>query len=281
VYACAFSLDGSALVSASGDQTLKLWDATRGVECTTLVGHQQKVWACAFSGDGTRVFSASDDNTIKIWETGTGQVLATIAGHRQVITACAFSPNGNRIVSGERNGALHLWDGQTGAKLAALADSGARVTACAFSPDGTRFFSQSFDALVLWAARDGRELARLAFPAKSGSAFVSAFSSDGSRIILVGDMKLRVWGPQDGRELKIFNPGLVRISAFALSPDGYLLAVMPRTAEMMLLLCDTMSGEELARYPLDGEGTCVAWDRSRLLAAGTAGGTLHLLRLER
>lgn len=49
VQACAFSPDGSRIVSASYDKTLKLWDAKTGAELATLAGHTDSVGACAFS----------------------------------------------------------------------------------------------------------------------------------------------------------------------------------------------------------------------------------------
>ena len=45
VLACAFSPDGSSIVSASKDHTLKLWDAQTGAELATLEGHTSAVYA--------------------------------------------------------------------------------------------------------------------------------------------------------------------------------------------------------------------------------------------
>ena len=59
--ACAFSPDGTRVVSASMDETLKLWDAETGEELRTFQGHTNTVCACAFNPDGARVISASMD----------------------------------------------------------------------------------------------------------------------------------------------------------------------------------------------------------------------------
>src|SRR5664279_1778676 len=53
VNSCAFSPDGRRIVSASRDNTLKIWDAESGAELATLTGHN-----CAFSPDGRRIVSA-------------------------------------------------------------------------------------------------------------------------------------------------------------------------------------------------------------------------------
>jgi hypothetical protein len=159
VEACAFSSDGSRIVSASFDKTLKLWDAQTGAELATLEGHAGSVNACAFSPDGRRIVSGSDDETLKLWDAHTGAELATFAGHTWSVNACSFSPDGCRIVSASRDNTLKLWDAQTGAELATLAGHTSWVWACAFSPDGSRIASASSDnTLKLWDAKTGVQI---------------------------------------------------------------------------------------------------------------------------
>ena len=50
--ACAFSPDGSMVVSAGWDCSLKLCDTTKGGLLHSLEGHTGYVFGCAFSPDG-------------------------------------------------------------------------------------------------------------------------------------------------------------------------------------------------------------------------------------
>jgi WD40 repeat protein len=60
------------VLSASWDQTLKIWDATSGDRLFTLTGHSAPVWSCAWSPDGRRALSASLDGSVRIYDTQTG-----------------------------------------------------------------------------------------------------------------------------------------------------------------------------------------------------------------
>jgi WD40 repeat protein len=77
----AFSPDGKRVVTASDDNTARLWDADTGKEAAVLKGHTNRVWSAAFSPDGKRVVTASADNTARLWDADTGKEAAVLKGH--------------------------------------------------------------------------------------------------------------------------------------------------------------------------------------------------------
>ena len=78
VSSVAFSPDSARLASASGDGTVKIWDANSGECLQTLEGHSREVSSVAFSPDSARLASASWDGTVKIWDANSGECLQTL-----------------------------------------------------------------------------------------------------------------------------------------------------------------------------------------------------------
>jgi hypothetical protein len=71
----AFSPDGARILTASADNTAKLWDAGSG-KLIASFGHQGTVRSAVFSPDGAWILTASWDKTAKLWDANTPTDLA-------------------------------------------------------------------------------------------------------------------------------------------------------------------------------------------------------------
>ena len=95
----AFSPDGQQLASASGDKTVRVWDAGNGQTRLILNGHTDTVWSVSFSPDGQRLASAAADKTVRIWDARRGQSLFTLNGHTDGVYSVSFSPDGGGLAA--------------------------------------------------------------------------------------------------------------------------------------------------------------------------------------
>src|SRR6185503_8047542 len=152
----AVSLDGTRLVAASQEGTLKVYDLEAGAWCAMLEGHTREVRSCAITRDGRRVVSASADRTLKVWDLDTGCIFATLEGHAAPVMDCAVSPDGRRVVSVSADGELRVWDLDTGSVVTML--EGAHVQAIAgVAHDGQRVAGIcESGTLKIWGIETGR-----------------------------------------------------------------------------------------------------------------------------
>ena len=108
VSSVAFSPDGTQLVSASWDETVRLWDVVTGSEVRRFTGHTDRVNSVVFSPDGTHLVSGSYDGTVRVWDVATGDEIDRL-NHESQVNSVAVSSNG-RFVASAGVTALRLWE---------------------------------------------------------------------------------------------------------------------------------------------------------------------------
>ena len=183
VVSASFSPDGKYIVSASDDNTVRIWDAKTGQQVgNPLVGHTSFVYSASFSPDGRYIVSASTDNTVRIWDAKTGQLVGNpLVGHTSYVRSASFSPDGKYIVSASSDNAVRIWDAKTGQLVGSpLVGHTSYVRSASFSPDGKYIVSASLDNTVrIWDAKTGQQvgnpLVGHTFPVNSAS-----FSPEGT-----------------------------------------------------------------------------------------------------
>ena len=217
----AFSPDGARIVTASVDDTARIWDVANGKEITVLRGHEGAVRSAAFSPDGARIVTASDDKTARIWDAATGKEITVLRGHEDRVLSAAFSPDGARIVTASSDNTARIWDAATGKDITVLrGHEGNVLYSAAFSPDGARIVTASSDNTArIWDAATGKEITVL----RRHESFVqsAAFSPDGTRIVTASDDKTaRIWDAANGKEITVLRGHEDRVFSAAFSPDG-------------------------------------------------------------
>ncbi len=110
--AVAFSPDGKTVLTGSGQDAARLWDAATGKPLGTPLRHQDAVTSVAFSPDGKTVLTGSWDNMARLWDgdPAAAPSIRALFPHQGPVSAVAFHPDGRTLLTRSDDRTAHLWD---------------------------------------------------------------------------------------------------------------------------------------------------------------------------
>jgi WD40 repeat protein len=249
----ALTNDGRRVISASLDETVKVWDLETGRELHTLKGHSSAVYGVAVTADGKRAVSASGDKTLRVWDLETGRELRTLEGHSRGVINVVVSPDGRRAISASWDATLKIWDLESGVEVKTLKGHSKSLNSVAVSADWRLAISASEDTtLKVWNLVTGREVRTL--EGHSADVWGVALSADGRVAVSVSEDKtLKVWNVKTGRERYTFRGHTSAVYGIAVSIDGRL--AVSASDDGTLKVWDLEAGHELRT--LRGHSTMV------------------------
>jgi len=211
----AIAPDSKTIASASGDNTIKVWNATTDVLQYTLMEHTDFVRGVAWSPDGQSLASASRDKTVRLWNVDDGTLLFTFPQHTEEVWSVAWAPDGETLASAAcasrdddncHAGEILLWrkDGTVLHQLHDMETETVGGVSVAFAPDGQTLAVASKDTTVwLWNVSDGTLQERLT--GHTDFVWDVAWSSNSETLASVSrDQTVRLWniGTSSVRTLK-------------------------------------------------------------------------------
>ncbi|GAA3744619.1 hypothetical protein GCM10022225_30340 [Plantactinospora mayteni] len=105
---CGITVAGRpALISASADHTIRMWDAEQGQPVRWFIGHSAAVTGLSLVRAGGRDLfaSTSRDRTVRIWDPMTGRTVRTIPVYHSALACCTV---GGTLLVGLEQGLLAL-----------------------------------------------------------------------------------------------------------------------------------------------------------------------------
>ncbi|KAG7996464.1 hypothetical protein I3843_01G160800 [Carya illinoinensis] len=131
-----WTIDGSQVISAIPDKTLRAWDVETGKQIKKMQSTPRfrsddgtaKLWdmqqrgavqtfpdkypitAVSFSDASDKIFTGGIDNDIKVWDLRKGEVTMTLLGHQDMITGMQLSPDGSYLLVNGMDCKLCIWD---------------------------------------------------------------------------------------------------------------------------------------------------------------------------
>jgi WD40 repeat protein len=256
VLSAVFSPDGERIVTASLDNTARVWTLMGGsLSSITLRGHTDAVIKAVFSPDGRRIVTASRDNTARVWTLADGRWSSVVLeGHSAPVFSAVFSQDGQRIVTASLDSTARVWTLANGRwSSVALIGHGHAVASARFSPDAQSIVTASADNTArVWTLADGRWLSTT-LEGHSNTVVSAEFSSDGRRIVTASlDDTARVWTLANGLWTSVALKGHgYHVLSAAFSPDGehIVTASQDTTARVW-----TWTGSRWSSITLEGHG---------------------------
>ncbi len=151
----AWSPDGSLLLSAGLDRTLRVWDGVGYGLLRTLTNHTDAVNDLACDPDRKAVITCAtgaDDGTFRLWQPGIGRMVRIDRVDAGAVLSVAFSPDGRRLFVGSVDGEVHGLDRDQAERLPERRFGRGWIPALAVSPDGTMLACGSTDGFAgLWS----------------------------------------------------------------------------------------------------------------------------------
>jgi WD40 repeat protein/energy-coupling factor transporter ATP-binding protein EcfA2 len=229
----SFSPDGKRVVTASADNTARVWNAQSGAAMAVLSGHTGLIYTASFSPDGKRVVTASADNTARVWDAQSGTVIAVLSGHQNSVRRAYFSPDGKLVLTVSFDATARVWDAESGAEIAVLSGHKGPVVSASFSADGKRVVTASWDKTAgIWDLSGAPPVATfLTFlSGHTGQVYRASFSPDSQRVVTASeDSTARVWDLSGAAPVATVLAGHTSsVYAAAFSADGKLMVTASR-----------------------------------------------------
>jgi WD40 repeat protein len=241
----------TAIVSASDDKTVRIWDSKTGKLLHLLNIHGARLIYATFSPDQKILATLGWDNKIKLWQWNNNdypQLLHVLEGHTDTVWAIAFSPDSQSLASVSNDRTLRIWNVNNGQNLHKIDAHAIGGLAIAYSPDGKQIGSVGKDGkLKLWNAQTGDLEQAITVISAMPEAWIygMTFSPDGKAIAIANaDKTIKIIDRASGNLLKTLFGHTAEVYAVAYSPDGKNIVSASRDNTLKLWNAETLSFDE-------------------------------------
>jgi len=104
--------NGTQVVTASWDRTVKLWDIEKNSVIHTLEGHELEITHASTHSSQKLIVTSSQDTTFRLWDFRQPYMhsVNVFQGHTDTVTSAVFTNKADHVVSGSDDRTVKVWD---------------------------------------------------------------------------------------------------------------------------------------------------------------------------
>jgi WD40 repeat protein len=282
VISATFSPDGSKLLTASFDNTIKLWDAKTGFLLLDIQACDKDLKTAAFSDDGKMILTVAE-NSAKLWDAFTGKLVREFT-HANSIYNASLSADGLFVATSGKEGDVTVWVAGTGQVIYTLRHKSLMVLQANFSASGRKILAVSMDSTLdfdnpetgsiaeIWDMATGNLVTYI--KGKTDDWDEAEFSPDEASVLLSSKTP-QVYDAFTGK-LRLELRGHSEKAYARYSPDGSMIVTVGE--DSTLKVWNAITGKMLLSHRLAGRSRNVMFDPSgKHIVFGTMNGELAML----
>jgi WD40 repeat protein len=215
ITALSLSADGNQVLSASGDQPIRLIQVANGGIVRQLPRASAPLAAVA--AGGAWAAAGGREGQLFLWNLSEGKLLTQIPAHEGGVTGVAFRAAGPQLVSSGADGRLKLW--AVPLKPARTLPHPDAVLALALRPDGKLYTGGADKLLRAW---DLNKLQLERQFSGAGNALTTLAVSANGQVLVSGDTEgmLHFWNPANGQPSQVLGGHTGAVTSLVLAADG-------------------------------------------------------------
>jgi WD40 repeat protein len=249
--------DGSQVVTASADKTVRISNASNGQQIRQFTGPTAAVASVALSFNQATLAAGTADGKLFVWNAGDAKVLNQNPVHSGPVTGVTFNPQNTQILTVGGDGLLKIWAWPPVKKPNQAVDlpvktweahAGGVSGGIAIHNSGAQALSGGADKTVkLWDLASGKVLRT--FGPMTDPISAVTFNRDYTQVGAAAGQTVKVWNAADAKELlTLTHPAAVASLSFSVDKTK----IATGAADNLVRVWDAATGKELQFFSHGG-----------------------------